>query len=76
MEAAMSKAVARPELPLVEYIARAWTIHNIVKTLHAALPEDEHDCDIPTRCLIRHVLELTEPLALDLMDAEWRTRNA
>ncbi|KWD74347.1 hypothetical protein [Burkholderia ubonensis] len=72
----MTDVTARPEFPLVDFIARAWTIHNIVKTLHAALPEDETDCDIPTRCLIRHVLELTEPLALDLMDAEWRTRDA
>ena len=72
----MPNAAARPELPLVDFIARAWTIHNIVKTLHAALPEDEHDCDIPTRCLILHVLELTEPLALDLMKSEWEARNA
>ncbi|WP_155704451.1 hypothetical protein [Burkholderia cepacia] len=72
----MPNAAARSELPLVDLISRAWTIHNIVKTLHAALPDDETHCDIPTRCLIRHVLELTEPLALDLMRSEWEARNA
>lgn len=55
-----------------ELMDSAWKIHNIVKTLHAALPDDAFDCDVPTRCILRHALELTEPLALELQcrDAE------
>ncbi|WP_431820229.1 hypothetical protein [Burkholderia sp. F1] len=49
-----------------ELMDSAWKIHNIVKTLHAALPDDAFDCDVPTRCMLRHVLELAEPLALEL----------
>lgn len=46
----------------------AWTIYNIVKTLHAALPDDPADCEVPTRCLLSHVLGLAEALASTLTE--------
>ncbi|MDN7503484.1 hypothetical protein QZM43_12170 [Burkholderia orbicola] len=72
----MTNAVARPEQSLIDFVDHAWTIHNIVKTLHAALPDDGPECDVPARCLLRHVLELTEPLALGLMNANRGAGNA
>lgn len=47
---------------------QAWAIHNILTTLVVALPDDPADCAIPVRCLLLHVLDLTEPLALELME--------
>jgi hypothetical protein len=49
---------------------QAWAIHNIIFTLHAALPEDADDSALPVRSLLSHVLSLTEPLALELME-QW-----
>lgn len=69
-------APARPEQSPTDLISHAWTIHNIVKTLHAALPDDAFDCDVPTRCVLRHVLELAEPLALELQRRNGEAHHA
>ena len=45
---------------------RAWDVHNVLATLHEALPLDTHDCVIPTKCLVRLVLDMSAKLALDL----------
>lgn len=60
----------------IELIDRAWKIHNLVKTLHEAIPDDAFDCDVPTRCMLRYVMELAEPLALELQQCDWEARNA
>lgn len=54
--------------PLLKYAGDAWAIFNILKTLHAALPDDPIDCEVPTRCLLSHVVSLTETLADTLME--------
>jgi len=46
-----------------KHSSAAWTIFNILKTMHAALPDDSSDSEIPTRCLISHLVELSEQLA-------------
>lgn len=50
---------------------QAWAIHNILITLAAALPDDPADSEIPVRSLLYHVLDLTEPLALELMEVDY-----
>lgn len=49
---------------------QAWAIHSILQTLHAALPDDPQDCDVPMRCLVSHLMDMTEPLATELMSLE------
>ena len=49
---------------------QAWAIHNFLQTLHAALPDDVAGAAVPTRCVVRNILDLSEPLALELMDLE------
>jgi hypothetical protein len=41
----------------------AWAIFNILKVLHSALPDDSFDAEIPTRCLVAHLVDLSEQLA-------------
>ncbi|CAN7472861.1 hypothetical protein [Paraburkholderia hospita] len=56
--------------------SQAWAIHNIVRTLHVALPDDASDAAVPTRCLLLHVLGLTEQLAMELMDMDMKLPEA
>lgn len=58
-------AECKPTFDLAE---QAWAIHNILTTLYVALPDDVEEAGVPTRCLLSHVLSLTEPLAIELME--------
>lgn len=58
--------MAEPK-PTIDLAEHAWASHNILTTLHVALPDDADEAELPTRCLLSHVLSLTEPLALELM---------
>jgi len=57
-----------PGAPTLKHASDAWTIFNILKVLHAALPDDPAGAEIPTRCLLSHVLCLSETLASTLME--------
>lgn len=59
----------------MDFSVQAWAIHNILMTLHAAMPDDAADSEVPARCLISHVLSLTEPLATELMDFDLNARK-
>lgn len=48
---------------------QAWDIYNILVTLHVALPCDSVDSEVPTKCLIAHVINLADALASELMEA-------
>jgi len=59
---------------LLDLATKAWDIHNILQTLYVALPEDSDGHDVPTRCLLEHVLGLTAPLAELLADLDFSAR--
>lgn len=69
----MSAAAERK--PIIDLAEQAWAIHNIIQTLHVAVPDDPIGSEVPTRCLLSHVLSLTEPLALELMALESNARK-
>jgi hypothetical protein len=53
----------------LKHASDAWAIFNVLKTLHAALPDDSIGSEIPTRCLLSHVVGLAESLANALTEA-------
>jgi hypothetical protein len=54
---------------MLKHASDAWAIFNVLKTLVAALPDDEADCEIPTRGVLCHAVRLSESLASTLMES-------
>lgn len=55
--------------PMLKHASDAWAIFNLLKTLHAALPDDAIGSEVPTRCVLSHVVGLAESLADALTEA-------
>ncbi|GAB5098493.1 hypothetical protein [Caballeronia sp. HLA56] len=60
---------------LYELASKAWQIHDVLKTLSAALPEDRADCDVPVHGVVSMLMGQAQDVADKLSDAAFAAND-